>query len=154
MKLAIGNDHAAVELKKEIMAYLEGKGIEVVNVGTDTPESYPYAVSGYKVGKLVALGEVDGGVLICGTGVGISMAANKVKGVRACACSEPVTARLTKEHNNANVICFGARIVGTETAKAIVDAWLGATFQGGRHQTRIDMITEIEETQALASQNC
>ncbi len=154
MKLAIGNDHAAVELKKEIMAYLEGKGIEVVNVGTDTPESYPYAVSGYKVGKLVASGEVDGGVLICGTGVGISMAANKVKGVRACACSEPVTARLTKEHNNANVICFGARIVGTETAKAIVDAWLGATFQGGRHQTRIDMITEIEETQALASQNC
>lgn len=154
MKLAIGNDHAAVELKKEIMAYLEGKGIEVVNVGTDTSESYPYAVSGYKVGKLVASGEVDGGVLICGTGVGISMAANKVKGVRACACSEPVTARLTKEHNNANVICFGARIVGTETAKAIVDAWLGATFQGGRHQTRIDMIAEIEETQALASQNC
>ncbi len=154
MKLAIGNDHAAVEMKKEIMAYLEGKGIEVVNVGTDTPESYPYAVSGYRVGKLVASGEVDGGVLICGTGVGISMAANKVKGVRACACSEPVTARLTKEHNNANIICFGARIVGVETAKAIVDAWLGATFQGGRHQTRIDMIAEIEETQALASQNC
>ncbi len=154
MKLAIGNDHAAVEMKKEIMAYLEGKGIEVVNVGTDTPESYPYAVSGYKVGRLVASGEVDGGVLICGTGVGISMAANKVKGVRACACSEPVTARLTKEHNNANIICFGARIVGVETAKAIVDAWLGATFQGGRHQTRIDMIAEIEETQALASQNC
>ncbi len=154
MKLAIGNDHAAVEMKKEIMAYLEGKGIEVVNVGTDTPESYPYAVSGYKVGRLVASGEVDGGVLICGTGVGISMAANKVKGVRACACSEPVTARLTKEHNNANIIAFGARIVGLETAKAIVDAWLGATFQGGRHQTRIDMIAEIEETQALASQNC
>ncbi len=154
MKLAIGNDHAAVELKKEIMAYLEGKGIEVVNVGTDTPESYPYAVSGYKVGKLVASGEVDGGVLICGTGVGISMAANKVKGIRACVCSEPVTARLSKEHNNANIICFGARIVGVETAKAIVDAWLGATFQGGRHQTRIDMIAEIGETQTLASQNC
>jgi len=154
MKLAIGNDHAAVELKKEIMAYLESKGIEVVNVGVDTPESCSYAVSGYKVGKLVASGEVDGGVLICGTGVGISMAANKVKGVRACACSEPVTARLTKEHNNANIIAFGARIVGTETAKAIVDAWLNATFQGGRHQTRIDMITEIEETQALASQKC
>ncbi len=154
MKLAIGNDHAAVEMTKEIMAYLEGKGIQVVNVGTDSPESYPYAVSGYKVGKLVASGAVDGGVLICGTGVGISMAANKVRGVRACACSEPVTARLTKEHNNANIIAFGARIVGLETAKAIVDAWLGATFQGGRHQTRIDMIAEIEETQALASQNC
>ena len=146
MKLAIGNDHAAVGMKKEIQTYLESKGIEVLNVGTDTPESYPYAASGYKVAKLVAGGEVDGGVLICGTGVGISLAANKVRGIRACVCSEPVTARLSKEHNNANIICFGARIVGVEEAKAIVDAWLNAEFQGGRHQTRIDMIAEIEET--------
>ena len=149
MKLAIGNDHAAVELKRDIQAYLESKGIEVVNVGTDTPESYPYAVSGYKVARLVAGGEVDGGVLICGTGVGISLAAGKVKGIRACVCSDPVTARLTKQHNNANIIAFGARIVGLETAKAIVDAWLEAEFEGGRHQARIDMIHEIEETQDL-----
>ena len=149
MKLAIGNDHAGVELKQEIQAYLESKGIEVVNVGTDANESYPYAISGYKVAKLVAGGEVDGGVLICGTGVGISLAANKVKGIRACVCSEPVTARLTKQHNNANIIAFGARIVGAETAKAIVDAWLEAKFEGGRHQTRVDMIHEIEESQDL-----
>ena len=151
MKIAIGNDHAGVELKRDIQAYLEGKGIEVVNVGTDAHESYPYAVSGYKVAKLVAGGEVDGGVLICGTGAGISLAANKVKGIRACVCSEPVTARLTKQHNNANIIAFGARIVGLETAKAIVDAWLEADFEGGRHQTRVDMITEIEETQDLTA---
>ena len=151
MKLAIGNDHAAVELKRDIQAYLESKSIEVVNVGTDTSESYPYAVSGYKVARLVAGGEVDGGVLICGTGVGISLAANKVKGIRACVCSEPVTARLTKQHNNANIIAFGARIVGVETAKAIVDAWLEAEFEGGRHQARVDMITEIENTQDLTA---
>ena len=145
MKLAIGNDHVAVEMKKEIKKYLEDKGIEVIDVGTNSTESFNYPISGYKVGKMVASGEVDGGVLICGTGVGISIAANKVKGVRAAVCSEPVTARLVKEHNNANIIAFGARIVGSETAKAIVDAWLNAEFQGGRHQTRIDMIHKIEE---------
>lgn len=151
MKLVIGNDHAATELKFQIMAYLEQKGIEVVNVGTDTNESFDYAIAAYKAGKLVADHEVDGGVLICGTGIGISMAANKVKGVRAAACSEPVSARLTKAHNNANIICFGARIVGLETAKAIVDAWLETEFEGGRHQHRIDMIAEIEETQSLSA---
>jgi ribose 5-phosphate isomerase B len=149
MKLAIGNDHAATDLKFQIMAYLEEKGIEVINVGTDGRESFDYAIAAYKAGKLVAEGEADGGVLICGTGVGISMAANKVKGIRAAACSDPVTARLTKQHNNANIICFGARIVGVELAKAIVDAWLDAEFEGGRHQHRIDMIAEIEETQNL-----
>lgn len=149
MKLAIGNDHAAVEMKRGIQAYLEGKGIEVVNVGTDTAESCAYAVSGYRVARMVQRGEVDGGVLICGTGVGISMAANKVHGIRACVCSEPVTARLAKQHNNANIIAFGARIVGLETAKAIVDAWLGAEYEGGRHQARVDMLAEIETTQRL-----
>ena len=89
MKLAIGNDHVAVEMKKEIKKYLEDKGIEVIDVGTNSTESFNYPISGYKVGKMVANGEVDGGVLICGTGVGISLAANKVKGVRACVCSRP-----------------------------------------------------------------
>ena len=145
MKLVIGNDHAAVELKNEIKAYLEEKGHEVINIGTDTHDSCNYPEYGEKAGRMVAAGEADGGVLICGTGVGISIAANKVKGVRAAVCSEPVTARLVKEHNNANIIAFGARIVGSETAKAIVDAWLDAKFQGGRHQTRIDMIHKIEE---------
>ena len=127
MKLAIGNDHVAVEMKKEIKAYLEEKGIEVIDVGTNSTE-------------------VDGGVLICGTGVGISLAANKVKGIRACVCSEPYSAKLSKQHNNSNIIAFGARVIGVETAKMIVDEWLNAKYEGGRHQVRIDMIAEIENT--------
>ena len=149
MKLAIGNDHVAVEMKNEIMAHLESRGIEVINVGTDTLDRFNYPVSGYKVAKMVANGEVDGGVLICGTGVGISLAANKVKGIRACVCSEPYTARLSKQHNNANIIAFGARVIGVELAKMIVDEWLDAEFQGGRHAERVDMIMEIERTQSL-----
>ncbi len=151
MKLVIGNDHAAVEMKNEIKAHLEQRGIEVVDVGTNSTASFNYPVSGYKAAKLVASGAVDGGVLICGTGVGISLAANKVNGIRACVCSEPTTARLSKQHNNANMICFGARIVGAELAKEIVDAWLDAEFQGGRHAARVAMITEIEQTQHLAA---
>lgn len=147
MKIAIGNDHAAVEMKNEIKEYLESKGHEVINFGTDTSASCNYADYGKAVGKAVAAGEVDGGILICGTGVGISLAANKVKGVRAAVCSEAVTAHLTKLHNNANIICFGARIVGMETAKAIVDAWMETEFEGGRHQARVDMIMAIENEQ-------
>lgn len=149
MKLAIGNDHVAVEMKREIKAHLEAKGIEVVDVGTDSSERFNYPISGYKVARLVADGKVDGGVLICGTGVGISLAANKVKGIRACVCSEPYTAKLSKQHNNSNIIAFGARVIGVETAKMIVDEWLSAEYEGGRHQTRIDMIAEIEQTQDL-----
>ena len=143
--IGIGNDHAAVDLKNEIKAYLEEKGYKVVNYGTDSSESCDYPVYGAKVGNAVASGEVDAGVLICGTGIGISIAANIGNGVRAAVVSEPVSARLTKEHNNANIIAFGARIVGTELAKDIVKAYLDAEFSGGRHQTRIDLIHEIEE---------
>ena len=149
MKLAIGNDHVAVEMKKEIREYLEGKGYEVINVGTDSSERFNYPVYGYKVARMVADGEVDGGILICGTGVGISLSANKVHGIRACVCSDPYTAKLSKQHNNTNIIAFGARVIGIETAKMIVDEWLNARYEGGRHQIRIDMIKEIEETQHL-----
>lgn len=149
MKLAIGNDHVAVEMKKEIKAHLEQKGIEVIDVGTQSTERFNYPISGYKVAKLVADGDVDGGVLICGTGIGISLAANKVKGIRACACSDPYTARLSKQHNNSNIVAFGARVIGIETAKMIVDEWLNAKYEGGRHQERIDMIAEIENTGKL-----
>ncbi|MBQ8129127.1 MAG: ribose 5-phosphate isomerase B [Clostridia bacterium] len=149
MKLAIGNDHVAVEMKKEIRAHLEQKGIEVIDVGTDKTDRFDYPISGYKVAKLVAAGEVDGGVLICGTGVGISLAANKVHGIRACVCSDPYTAKLSKQHNNTNIVAFGARVIGIETAKMIVDEWLAAEFEGGRHQRRVDMIMEIEQTQNL-----
>jgi len=151
MKLAIGNDHVAVEMKNEIKAYLQQKGIEVVDVGTNSPERFNYPISGYRVAKLVAAGEVDGGVLICGTGVGISLAANKVRGIRACVCSEPYSAKLSKQHNNTNIIAFGARVIGIETAKMIVDEWLGASYEGGRHQVRVEMIAEIEQTGHLAA---
>lgn len=150
MKLAIGNDHAALEMKKEIAAHLESKGIELVDVGTNSPDSFHYPISGYKAAKLVASGEVDGGIIICGTGVGISLAANKVDGIRCCVCSEPYSAKLSKQHNNTNMLAFGARVVGVETAKMIVDEWLNATFEGGRHQTRVDMIMEIQDTGKLA----
>lgn len=150
-KLAIGNDHVAVEMKNELKKYLEDKGYEVVNVGTDSSGSFNYPVSGYKVAKLVASGEVDGGILICGTGVGISLVANKVKGIRCCVCSEPYSAKLSKQHNNSNIIAFGARVIGIEMAKMIVDEWLNAEFQGGRHQNRVDMIMEIEATQKLGA---
>lgn len=149
MKLAIGNDHVAIDMKNEIRAHLESRGIEVLDVGTNSPERFNYPVSGYRVARLVADGVVDGGVLICGTGVGISLAANKVRGIRACVCLEPYTARLSRQHNNANIIAFGARVIGIETARMIVDEWLEAEYEGGRHQTRVDMIAEIEQTQHL-----
>jgi ribose 5-phosphate isomerase B len=149
MKLVIGNDHSSVDMKKEIMQYLEEKGIEMVDVGTNSTDSFNYPISGYRVGKMVAEGKVDGGIAICGTGVGISLACNKVNGVRACCCSEPYSAEMSKRHNNANVICFGARVIGVETAKQIVDAWINAKFEGGRHETRVNMIMEIQDTQKL-----
>ena len=144
MKIAIGNDHAGPEMKRELSEYLESKGHTVINYGTDSTESTSYAIYGQKVAEAVAAGEADCGVLICGTGVGISLAANKVKGIRAAVCSEPTTARLAKQHNNANIIAIGQRIVGLELAKDILDAYLGATFEGGRHADRVAMITEIE----------
>ncbi|OON86410.1 ribose 5-phosphate isomerase B [Oribacterium sp. C9] len=149
MKLVIGNDHAAVDMKNEIKQYLEEKGIEIVDVGTNSTDSFNYPVSGYRVGKMVAEGKVDGGIAICGTGVGISLACNKVDGVRACCCSEPYSAEMSKRHNNANVVCFGARVIGIETAKQIVDAWINAKFEGGRHENRVNMIMEIQDTQQL-----
>lgn len=151
MKIGIGNDHVAIELKNIVKEHLEELGHEVVDFGTNRAERFDYPISGYRVGTAVAAGEVDLGVLICGTGVGISLAANKVHGVRACVCSDPYTAKLSREHNNTNIIAFGARVVGSELAKMIVDEWLAATFEGGRHQRRIDMLAEIEETQALTA---
>ncbi|MFQ7393213.1 MAG: ribose 5-phosphate isomerase B [Collinsella aerofaciens] len=139
MKIGIGNDHAAVELKNIISEHLKERGCEVVNFGTDTSESFDYPIAGYKVGKAVANGDVDLGILICGTGVGISLAANKVEGVRAVVCSEPFSAKLSRMHNNTNVLAFGARVVGSELAKMIVDEWLDAEFEGGRHERRVNL---------------
>lgn len=143
MKIAIGNDHVAVEMKNEISAYLKEKGYEVINFGTDSSESCDYPVYGEKVGRAVAEGRADLGIAICGTGVGISLAANRVPGVRAVVCSEPYSARLSREHNNTNVLAFGARVVGPELAKMIVDSWLLASFEGGRHERRVKLLDDI-----------
>lgn len=145
MRIAIGNDHAAAGLKKEIMEYAAGLGHEMENFGTDTEESCDYPRYGEAVARAVAGGRADCGILICGTGVGISIAANKVRGIRAAVCADATTARLVKEHNDANIIAFGARIVGTELAKDIVKAYLDAKFLGGRHEKRVALIAEIEE---------
>ena len=146
MKIAFGNDHAAGELKPFLLELIETLGHEVIDVGAAPGVAVDYPIPGEKVGRLVASGEADLGVLVCGTGVGISLAANKVKGIRAAACSDTVTARLIREHNNANVIAVGARIVGAELAKDIVKAFLTTDFSGDeRHVRRIGLITEAEE---------
>ena len=144
MKIVLANDHSAVDLKKEIRAHLEEKGITVLDIGANTTESCDYPAFGERAGRMVVSGEADLGILICGTGVGISLAANKVKGVRACVCSEPYSARLSRQHNDTNILAFGARVVGSELAKMIVDEWLAAEFEGGRHKRRVEMIMDIE----------
>ena len=145
MKIGIGNDHSALELKAEVIAFLKENGHEVVDYGTNSTESCDYPVYGEIVARAVAAGEVERGILICGTGLGISLAANKVKGIRACVCSEPYTARMSRAHNDCKVLAFGARVVGAELAKMIVDVWLNTEFEGGRHQRRVDLITAVEE---------
>lgn len=151
MKLAIGSDHTAPEMKEHLIAHLQAREVEMVDMGAFPQDEgrYAYPVIGYRVAKYISEGKADGGVLVCGTGVGISLAANKVQGIRACVCSEPYTARLSKEHNNANIIAVGARVVGIEMAKCIVDAWLDAEFMGGRHVQRVDIITQIETNGGL-----
>lgn len=144
MKIGIGNDHVALEMKIELTAYLKAKGHELVDYGTSHARRCDYPVYGEAVARAVASGDVDCGVLICGTGVGISLAANKIHGIRACVCSEPYSAKLSKQHNNTNIIAFGARVVGVELAKMILDAWLDAEFEGGRHLERVKMLSEIE----------
>ncbi|MBR2257350.1 MAG: ribose 5-phosphate isomerase B [Blautia sp.] len=147
MKVGFGCDHTGIELKQLLMEHLKEKGYECVDYGAfDAAEGkVDYPVPGRKVGEAVASGEVEKGVLVCGTGIGISLAANKVKGIRAAVCSEPVSASLATRHNNANIISVGARIVGPEMAKAIVDAFFDSTFEGGRHAKRVQMIMDIEE---------
>ena len=148
MKIAIGNDHAAGALKPVIMELLTEMGCEIVNCGPDGTEPIDYPIPAEKVGRMVADHEVDYGVLICGTGIGISMAANKVNGVRAAVCSEPTSARLTRVHNNANILAIGARIVSDELAKDIVRTFLTTEYSNGeRHERRLALLHEIEKRQ-------
>lgn len=144
MKIAMGNDHTAVEMKREIKAYVEAKGYEVIDFGTNETASCDYPEYGEKIGRAVAAGEADYGIAICGTGIGIGIAAGKVNGIRVCTCSEPYSAKLSRMHNNSNVLTFGARVIGVEMAKMIVDEWLDHSYEGGRHQRRVDQLMEIE----------
>ena len=144
MKIAIGNDHVAVEMKNQISEYLKSLGHEVINFGTDSEERCDYPVIGEAVARSIANGEVECGIVICGTGVGISLAANRVRGVRAVVCSEPYSATLSRKHNKTNVLAFGARVIGIELAKLIVKSWLDTEFEGGRHEKRVQMLDEIK----------
>lgn len=147
MKVAVGCDHGGFVLKDAVISTLEELGAQVVDFGTYSTESVDYPVYGKKVADAVASGECDLGVVMCGTGIGISIAANKVKGIRAAVVTNEFMAEMTRRHNNANVIALGGRVITPEEAKVLVKAWYTAQFEGGRHQNRIDMITEIENEQ-------
>ncbi len=144
MKIVIGSDHAGFELKEAVKTKLEDEGYEVLDVGTYSAESVDYPKFGHAVGKAVASGEADRGIAICGTGIGISIAANKVPGIRAGVCHNEWTAEMTKAHNDANVLCFGARVVDQDTAFAMVDKWLGTEFMGDKHLRRINEIEDLD----------
>lgn len=144
MKIAIGSDHGGFKLKGEIIKHLKEKQIEVVDFGAYNQDSCDYPDFGLKVAEEVAMKNFEFGILICGTGIGISISANKVTGIRAALCSDTFSAHATREHNNANILALGERVVGVGLALDIVDTFLNAKFQGGRHQNRIDKISGIE----------
>lgn len=145
MKIAIGCDHVGYILKQDIIEYLTQKNITVIDLGAQSTERTDYPIYANKVAHSINIKQADLGILICGTGVGISIAANKCDGIRAVVCSDPYSAKLSREHNNTNILAFGSRVVGSELAKMIVNEWLTAKFEGGRHQKRIDQIQLIEE---------
>ena len=143
MKIAIASDHGGYQMKEEIKKYLEGRNIEVVDLGTNSEESVDYPIYGKACGEAVMSGKADRGIVCCGTGIGISIAANKVKGIRCGLCTSVEMAHLTKQHNNANMIALGGRTTSPALALAIVDEWLDTDFEGGRHQRRVDMLNEM-----------
>lgn len=144
IRLAIGSDHAAYSFKEEIKVYLEEKGYTIKDFGAYGLERVDYCDFGFSVGESVAKGKCEKGLIFCGSGIGISISANKVKGIRAVVCSEPYSAKLSREHNDTNILAMGARVVGIELAKMIIDEWLAAEFEGGRHLTRVQKIAKYE----------
>lgn len=144
MKIAIGSDHAGYSLKEVVKAHLEAEGHEVCDKGTHDTQSCHYPIFAEAVGRAVQSGEAQLGILVCGTGIGMSMAANKMKGIRAAAVSDCFTAEATRRHNNANILCMGERTLGPGLACQIADIFLNTPFEGGRHQTRVDMMMELE----------
>ena len=145
MRIVVYSDHAGYELRQEMIEQARSQGHDVTDAGPALGERADYPISGAEVGRLVAAGEYDLGMLVCGTGVGISLAANKVPGIRAVVCSEPYTARLSRQHNAANVLAVGARVVGPGLVRMIVEAFLEATPEGGRHAERVAMIGALDD---------
>ena len=143
MKIAVASDHGGFKLKEEVKVHLLERGLEVVDLGTHSEDSVDYPAYGKACGEAVVGGQADVGIVVCGTGIGISIAANKVQGVRCGLCTSVEMATLTKQHNNANVLALGGRTTGTELAMQIVDAWLDTEFEGGRHQRRVDMLDQM-----------
>lgn len=140
MKIVIASDHGGFELKEKIYVYLKNKGYEVENFGTNSLDSCDYPIFANKVCKAILNKEFERGILICGTGIGMSIAANRHKGIRAACLSETYSAEMTRKHNDSNILCFGARVIDESLAKEIVDVWLLTQYEGGRHQKRIDML--------------
>ena len=144
MRVVLGSDHGGYELKEAIRTHLEAKGLEVQDLGTHSTDSVDYPEYGFAVGNAIIKGEADLGIAICGTGQGISMAANKIRGIRAALCTETFSARMAREHNNANVLTLGGRVTGVGLALDIVDIFLKTEFAGGRHARRVNLISNIE----------
>lgn len=145
MKIVIASDHGGYELKEIIKVYLNDKGYSVMDIGTNSNESVDYPDFGREAGEMVAANKADKGIVICGTGIGISMSANKVDGIRCALCTNEYMAKMAAQHNDANMIALGNRVLGSGLAIDIVDAWLNAQFEGGRHQTRVNKIMDIEK---------
>ena len=142
--IAIGSDHGGYLLKEEIKKHLKEKGYEFKDFGTDSTASCDYPVYAEKVCRAVQSGECEKGILICGTGIGMSMCANKCKGIRAAVCGDHFSAEFTRKHNNANVLCLGARVIGTGVAMQLVDIFLTTEYEGGRHEKRVEMMMQLE----------
>ena len=140
LKVIIGSDHGGFHYKESIIEYLKARNIEYYDVGTYTRESCDYPEIAKSVAKKVVSGEYNRGILVCGTGIGMSIAANKIKGIRAALCGDTYSARVSRAHNNANILCLGERVIGEHLALDIVDIWLKTGFEGGRHKRRVDMI--------------
>ena len=145
-RIVMGSDHAGYNLKLKVKAHLEARGFEVMDVGTHTTDSCNYTVYADALCKAIASGEADLGILVCGTGIGMSMAANKHKGIRAACCENTFSARMTRMHNDANVLCFGERVIGYGLACDMVDLFVDTPFEGGRHQARVDDLNALDES--------
>ena len=149
MKISLASDHGGFELKEEIKKYISTKNIDVIDLGVNSMESVDYPAFGEKAALSVVNGECDLSIICCGTGIGISIAANKVKGARCAVVSDVFSAKMSREHNDANILALGGRVVGTGLALEIVEAWLSSSFEGGRHSRRVDLITKIENDNLL-----